>query len=256
MGRQYLQNKRGYTKRKHDTTEVNQSILIVTEGDKTETTYFNWLKKKFRLMSVRLEIVGEGKDPLRVVEASVLRYNSSKKEGNQFDSVYCIVDRDKHKSLNQAKDLCLSKKYSAKFRLILSYPCIEYWFILHFANDTHPYHQPLEDDVSMGKLCKSRLKNKYYSNYSDSDLKTLEKFFAEIDNNRLVAIKRAQSIMDDIVNNDTINPSTMLFVPVIHLTSLATNGLSDVQFQIQAISFQEYEQYILNFFKIFHRQDL
>lgn len=218
-------------------------------------------KKTLRLASINVVTHGVGGDPLTVAEESIKEYSES---NNNCDTVYCIVDRDKHpkNKFIEARNKLSSSINKKKFRLILSYPCIEYWFLLHLGNDTHPYHQPIDGNGSMGRLCKRRLKDEHYSEYDESNTQILNKFFNATFTKvtRLEAINRAKKLINNIVENDTINPSTMLFIPAIDIGLMANSNLKLQTITkngkpiIETISQEKYEQYIKEFFDIFIKQ--
>ena len=134
------------TSRKHRNTnsyerlqgskEPRKSILIVCEGKKTEPIYFNSLKRILRLAMVEIDIVGEGAAPITVVDRAIelreerrhLAKTSLRKAA--YEVVYCVVDVEapKAESLSRAVD----KARGNNLQVILSNPCFEYWYILHF----------------------------------------------------------------------------------------------------------------------------
>jgi hypothetical protein len=254
----YLPNQKGISARTEKVTPAKRPIVLITEGTKTEKVYFNWLRTKFRLSSVNIRTIGVGGDPLTVSNVAIEEYSNDK----TCDMVYCIVDRDKHprNKFIEAKDKLISPKNKKKFRLILSYPCIEYWFLLHIVNDMNPYEQPVDGDGSMGRVCKRKLK-KYYSKYDEGNAKILTQFFDSkfTEATRLEAIKRARDLQDSVLKNDTINPLTMLFIPAMDIESMANPELGNTSSKIgnpiiEILSQEEYEQYIEEVFDIFNRQ--
>ena len=57
--------------RQQGSKEPRKSILIVSEGSKTEPIYFNSLKRILRLAMVDVDIVGEGAAPITVVDRAI-----------------------------------------------------------------------------------------------------------------------------------------------------------------------------------------
>lgn len=246
----YLQGNKGALKRKSEYISTRQ-ILIVTEGQVTEEVYFKWLKKELRLSSVKIDVIGVGADPLTVVKKGEEHYELA---GGNYDTVYCIVDRDKHppKKILEAKDQVLKKKNKSVFRFVISLPCIEYWFMLHFKLDKKPYEQPIKKSGgSMGRICKSKFKKECYNQYDETNKTILTELFSkEFDlNARVSAIERARELMDLIEADDNINPTTMLFIPAIDLEILGGQLLPE--HKIKPIEQKEYEEYIESFFKRF-----
>jgi len=257
----YLPNRKGFSSRAEKTIPIKRVILILTEGTKTEIIYFNWLRQKFRLSSVNVKTIGVGGDPLTVAERSLKEYNETK----IYDTVYCIIDRDKHprEHFIKVRDKLLTERHKRVFRVIPSYPCFEHWFILHFTNDYNPYTQPVYGRGSMGSTCKSKLKSQYYSQYEEGSQEGLETLFNTkfTDAERINAINRAIILFNNISTNSSINPSTLVFLPAIDIELMANPHLKEIPAGaikpiIQEISQEKYEQYIKEFFDIFIQQNL
>lgn len=122
-----------------------QLILIVTEGKKTEPNYFNELIAAWGLNATRNQV-----KPITVdnqsgsAPRSVVTHAIEKSKGKFFDHIYCVFDRDKATTFNEAvKTLELENKNAAKgkpkFYSVRSYPCFEYWFLLHFGYTRQPF---------------------------------------------------------------------------------------------------------------------
>jgi|SRR6185437_1805356 len=215
----YVKKANPVTLAKSKKRNVIERILIVTEGTKTEICYFEWIRNYFNLshriqVGVALEITsGKGSDPESVVNTAIeLKKNSEKSAEGCFDYVYCVIDRDKHQKTKIENARAKSKAYG--IILIISYPCIEYWFILHYSNYKTPYNQ-IPGKGSIGTACKNQL-NKLYPNYDGK----LENFFSFISDYIETATDRASTNYHRIEDQDCINPSTMLFILMKHLASL------------------------------------
>ncbi len=78
-------------------------ILIVCEGEKTERSYFNAIRRERRLSGARVQILPSdyGTDPLSVVNYALDKFLA---EGRAFDEVYAVFDRDDHHTYNNALD--------------------------------------------------------------------------------------------------------------------------------------------------------
>lgn len=98
-------------------------VLILCEDSKSSKTYLENASTYFRA-TAQVQIAHPGRtDPLGVVQAGV-------KLQSTFDAVYCVVDRDTHANWAQAIDLAGGH---SKVRMIRSYPCFEFWLLLHFG---------------------------------------------------------------------------------------------------------------------------
>ena len=180
---------------------MRKSILIVSEGRKTEPVYFNSLKRELRLAMVDVEVVGEGGAPITVVDRAIEMRDERKRHVNSltktmYEIVYCVIDVDTHETLDQAVD----KARSNKIEIVLSNPCFEYWYILHFEKTGAPFHNSQE--------VKSILKQKYHSAYNESDTTIFNAVYPKTSD----AIKRSKEVLKENHGNAKClkgcNPST------------------------------------------------
>ena len=119
--------------RKRPQRETVERVLIVCEGERTEPRYLRELTTRFRLGTVRIE--GSGTDPRSVVDLARQLQIRERRQGEKFDRVFCVFDRDEHQSFD---DAC---QYANAIRISLarSWPCFEYWLLLHFDYTRRPY---------------------------------------------------------------------------------------------------------------------
>jgi len=188
-------------KRREAFKEPRKSILIVCEGEKTEPIYFNALKETLRLIMVDVEIVGEGGAPITVVNRAIAlreeRKQIAKKSltKTEYEVIYCVVDVDTHETLDQAID----KARGNEICVILSNPCFEYWYILHFRKTSAPF--------SSSQNVKSALRREH-SAYSESDTTIFNVVYPKTSD----AIKRSKEVLNEQHNDAEdlrdCNPST------------------------------------------------
>lgn len=136
--------------RRRPVREPKRSILIVCEGEKTEPLYFGSMKadRDLGLTTVHIEICGEecGSAPISVVNYAIQRIEERKQEAKDsvfklpFEQVFCVMDKDHHPSLDEALDVIkASKGKKPPIEAIISCPCFEIWFLLHFRYSAKPY---------------------------------------------------------------------------------------------------------------------
>ncbi|OCG71066.1 hypothetical protein A9G43_05945 [Gilliamella sp. Occ3-1] len=93
--------------RKKSIRAINKRILIVCEG-KTERIYLNGIKNEFKLGVTNEIIIPEDNDssPISIINYAEQKYEEDKKynENNEYDHVFCVIDRDSHPTYNQAKN--------------------------------------------------------------------------------------------------------------------------------------------------------
>lgn len=104
-------------------------VLITCEGEKTEPNYLREMCKALGLTAAVVEVIGKecGSSPISVCNYAAARL----KEDSAFDEVFCVFDRDTHATFEAAVNMIASHA-SKKMRSIVSYPCFEYWILLHF----------------------------------------------------------------------------------------------------------------------------
>jgi len=188
-------------KRREAFKEPRKSTLIVCEGEKTEPIYFNALKETLRLIMVDVEIVGEGGAPITVVNRAIAlrkeRKQIAKKSltKTEYEVIYCVVDVDTHETLDQAID----KARGNEICVILSNPCFEYWYILHFRKTSAPF--------SSSQNVKSALRREH-SAYSESDTTIFNVVYPKTSD----AIKHSKEVLNEQHNDAEdlrdCNPST------------------------------------------------
>ncbi len=116
--------------------------LIVCEGTKTEPQYLRELRDDLGIRPQLVRIApNDGVSPDRVVAHAVALYAEDAAAGDAFDKVYCVFDRDRHSTFDEAvqraKDLSAEGK---PFVAITSNPCFEVWLLLHFGYTDQPFH--------------------------------------------------------------------------------------------------------------------
>ena len=91
--------RRGYStpglRRRSPRREPYDRVLIVCEGEKTEPNYFRELCAHYRLSTANIEVTqGEGNDPVSVVQTAKRLQKSETRQGERYDRIYCVFDRD------------------------------------------------------------------------------------------------------------------------------------------------------------------
>jgi hypothetical protein len=178
--------------------EPHQCILIVCEGEKTEPIYFNSFKKKLHLSTTQIEITHKDSAPISIVDYAIELENKRNQDQfrDKYDIIYCVFDVDRHTTLARA----INKAKAHGFKVILSNPCFEYWYILHFKKTSPQFHN--------AKEVVSLLKKKYHNSYCKNN----STIFETIYNNTNQAIKNSKQVINEQHNGATnlsnCNPST------------------------------------------------
>lgn len=121
------------------TREPRACVLIVCEGEKTEPNYFNALRIKLRLSTVEVEVVGKevGSAATSVVGGAKERRARRKRQAKRspslvaYDSVWCVMDVEVPQQ--ETLDDALVTARDNGLKVILSNPCFEYWYLLHYT---------------------------------------------------------------------------------------------------------------------------
>ncbi|MBC8470047.1 MAG: RloB domain-containing protein [Planctomycetes bacterium] len=206
-------------KRREAFKEPYKSVLIVCEGKKTEPIYFSLLKSNLRLAMVEVKIVGEGAAPINVVDRAIELIEERKllvRERKsltkvEYEVVYCVIDVEApipHESLARAID----KARGNKLDVILSNPCFEYWYVLHFRKTSAPF--------SSSRNVKSTLRQ-IHPAYSESDTTIFNVVYPKTSD----AIKHSKEVLKEQHNNAedlrNCNPSTHVHKIVEYLQNTA-----------------------------------
>lgn len=149
------QKKRGIVTRKR--TPI---YLMQVEGNnRTEKNYLKAIgkDKKVRIVFTK----GNYTDPINMAKNLLKEIEKEDLKNKNGDKAYCIFDTDielsKQKQIDIAYQL-LSKKTIAE--IILSNPCFEYWFILHFSRENHAFNSNDEVMEALKKYIPEYEKNK------------------------------------------------------------------------------------------------
>ena len=204
-------------KRRESFKEPRKSILIVCEGEKTEPIYFNALKERLRLIMVDVDIVGEGAAPITVVDHVIELREERKRIARRsltktaYEVMYCVIDVEvpvPHESLARAID----KAKRNKLEVILSNPCFEYWYILHFRKTSAPFNRSQD--------AKAALRREHPA-YNESDTTIFNVVYPKTSD----AIKYSKEVLKEQHNNSEdlsdCNPSTHVHKIVEYLQNTA-----------------------------------
>lgn len=141
-------------KRRRGNRQRNKIILIGTEGNnKTETLYFNGIKQHitgYRIFFAR----GNDTDPVKIVQ------NTSKSAGKNHmdldfkhgDLAFSVFDTDTDTAKQPSIEGAIEFGKKHNIEVILSNPCFEVWYLLHFRYSAKQYDSS-KDVVAELKKC-------------------------------------------------------------------------------------------------------
>lgn len=153
--------------RKHNIRAPKRTIVIATEGEKTEKIYFSvWKRKVERNLNVRILETKSGGESPRGVLGRLKKFlaknsNYDTKYGDEF---WIVVDRDTWEETELLEVFRQCK--SCEYNFAVSNPCFELWLNFHQENPKSP-QSCSECEKQLTKL----LGNKY--DKSDYDAESL-----------------------------------------------------------------------------------
>ncbi|MCF7966035.1 MAG: RloB family protein [Methylobacter tundripaludum] len=183
-------------KRQKPKFKPQPKVLVICEDSKSGKRYLEDASLYFRI-NVVVEITHCGKtDPLNIVKEAISRQG-------KFDRVFCAIDRDTHETFGEALNLV---KTSKKVEIIASYPCFEFWLMLHFSYNRKPY--AAAGKYSAADLLIKDLRThpgleKYDKGEDMGIFKLLLARFAE-------ARRIAPKVLTEAIASEEMNPSTRL----------------------------------------------
>lgn len=113
-------------------------LLLIAEGrNVTETQYFRQFQQQHSSFNIKILTPGSATDPekmLETLERYWKQYDMSYARGDQG---YVVLDLD----CNEEKAHLINKLENGNkiARFIVSNPCFEIWFVLHYRFSTHVY---------------------------------------------------------------------------------------------------------------------
>ena len=154
MSRRKPKNQHNLSRKKPKREPYNR-VLIVCEGKKTEPYYFSDLRNHYGLSTANIAVTpANGSDPISIVKYAKKCQQDEKKQGEQFDRIYCVFDRDEHINFSAACDQIVANG----FQSVRSWPCFEYWLLLHFSYHRKPFLAT--QGRTAAQYCQSVLKTK------------------------------------------------------------------------------------------------
>ncbi|UCH94415.1 MAG: RloB domain-containing protein [Candidatus Aminicenantes bacterium] len=175
-------------------------FLIICEGRKTERFYF----KEFRTRNnnIRIEVPNcSYTDPLNLAQFAIKMKSTYDIDLKRGDRIWCVFDVNcnKDEMIKNAK----KEADKNKIEVILSNPCFELWYLLHFEFST-AY-------ISTEQAVK-KLEEKYIPNYQKNQF-----YFDQLKPHLSKAVENAQRLNRFHEGNQTplfsteSNPSTQVF---------------------------------------------
>ncbi|MCP4995719.1 MAG: RloB domain-containing protein [Gammaproteobacteria bacterium] len=194
-------------KRRGPKREAYDRVLIICEGEKTEPFYFQDLCAHYHLSSANIEVTpADGSSPVTVVKSAKRHQKQEKRQGEQFDRVYCVFDRDEHPNYDAACDQAKANG----FELVTSVPCFEYWLLLHFEYTAAPFSKTGARTAAENVVSKLR---HHIPDYGKGKFG----LFSQLIDHLETAKKRAVRGIHEVEKTGEENPSTRVYELVDYL---------------------------------------
>lgn len=200
--------------RKKQTRQRQPRVLIVCEDSKSSAYYFQDMAKAFGLSAVDVRGKECGSAPISVLKYAVQEYEQEK-SSDPYDRVYCVFDRDQHKSFSPAiKKISALNKSGKPFYAITSTPCFEIWLLLHFDYISHPFRAKKRSpcDQAISELRKKATLDGYKKGVGGIYAKLSEQKMKD-------AIKHSKRLLKDNKKTGSDNPETNVHELVEYLRS-------------------------------------
>jgi len=206
----------GSLRRAGPTRDPYDRVLIVCEGSKTEPGYFMELRSDLRINGANMTVIGDGGSaPQSVVQTAIDKFQ----EDADFDSVYCVFDKDEHTGYVAAVGRVRSKRLKrrprglARFEAITSVPCFEYWLLLHFVDTDAPFERTGANSAAQNVV---RALARHIPGYSKGANGVYESIRDRIED----ALARSERIFSQIEARGGDNPSTRMHELIRYLRNL------------------------------------
>ena len=149
-GRSFSSKKRNKQSRKE-----KPMIIITAEGrNETEARYFNNFRTADCPYIIKFHKAGHLTDPTKLAESIRKRWDAEEADERTGDMAFVVVDLDNNEE--KAKGIQQLEARNRVEKFIVSNPCFEVWYLLHYGFSTKSY---INADAVIREL------QKHYSEY-------------------------------------------------------------------------------------------
>ncbi len=166
--------------------KTKRVILVSFEGkNKTENIYLNNYANRDNNYNIKI-VYGNETDPINLVNQTIKKIKDLELDLT-YDVAYCIFDTDVDKNKEKSIEEAISIANENNIIPIISNPCVEIWFLLHYEYTTSKMNN--NEVINRLKRYNSHYK-KSYNIYKDIELKTE------------IAIKNAKKLEKEHIKNN------------------------------------------------------
>lgn len=204
MGRETKSFSRGDAKFKQE-----KNILVLCEDSKSGKEYLEQAAAYFRANLVVEIAHPDCTHPSGIVESAI-------EQQNKYDEVYCAIDRDSHLCFDRALQMAAAHK---KITIIKSYPCFEFWILIHFLNTTKPYEK--KGKLSPGACVVRDIRKK--TPLAEYDKGKKNSYFKDLIGAPFqTARNNSPKILRQAIQNGDLNPSTEVHLLIDRFEALSS----------------------------------
>ena len=188
-------------------------VLVLCEDSKSALNYLHDAARHFRSHAV-VKVAHCGRtDPIGIVEEAIgSRHN--------FEVTFCVIDRDSHESFDQA--LLRAQEFGGSIKVVPSYPCYEFWLLLHFRFTRSPI--TAVGAQSSGARMSAVLRSE--EGMDDYDKGSSKSVFDDLLDRLPVARINAARVLVAALAEQELNPSTEFHVLIDVLEKLGLPALA------------------------------
>ena len=133
-------------------------ILIIAEGKNvTESQYFESFQRQHSGFNIKVLTPGNITDPAGMQRKTLQYWKDKGLDEKQGDAAFIVLDLDCSSEKAQRIKKLAERSIITKF--IVSNPCFEVWFLLHFRYSTHAYASSTEAIKDLKKFIPGYEKN-------------------------------------------------------------------------------------------------
>lgn len=174
-------------RRRQNVRPLKPTYLIVCEGT-SEEMYFKGLKRHEKLKNINIKVL----NPSRSTPNEIFSYARKELKVREYDAVFCVIDGDVIKGGDAGKSFA-GKGIAA----VISGPCFELWFLLHFKYTNREFH-------NCGELISTELL-KYIPDYEKSkDYQSKKSFYAFLRESMETAVSNARKLDAENTKNGKV----------------------------------------------------
>ena len=126
----------GPPRRRASRPDTRKQLLLFVEGARTETDYFKHYHRLHReRVIVTIDEFHGG--PVQLVDRAITAkkeqsYEARHGRGRPYDEIWCVFDVDDRPNWHDA----VEQAAQGGIEVAVSNPCVEFWFILHYQDQT------------------------------------------------------------------------------------------------------------------------